>query len=359
MSTMLIPYKLLCLILLIHFVHLGKTSPTNTCMNPKDVEVDWNIIYLLPGKQPGATNLKFLYIDDTMDNFEVLDVNPNDFPPLIAATDLNSETDTYIIWNDDATNGTDKPVYDDHFGHTKGVLVFNQEKGMYIIHSLPRFPFHDNDGKIISELPSNAGYYGQTFFCMSINFSEIPNILQSLSVIKPHVLLHNISDEFGPDTAINKLIEDLAQERFINTSLQRQIDISTIKGKKINLFLKDKNMELPWDTAIPNFYEDSFFVETWTKPALLPNICTTDRSVFNMKTMNFLDHQLLDTEDHSKWGVSVKKNIVCYGDLNRTQSQKKRCGSIACFEDTEIAKLVKGFIEDYEHCSNKELHFLE
>ncbi len=110
-------------------------------------------------------------------------------------------------------------------------------------------------------------------------------------------------------------------------------------------------MELPWNSVIPNFYQSSFYVETWTRPHLLPNICDK-YSVFNIKLLNFDGEEMKDTKDHSKWGVSDKGDIICYGDMNRTEEQEKRQGSIACFRNNNVAGIVRGFIPESEQCGS-------
>ncbi len=69
---------------------------------------------------------------------------------------------------------------------------------------------------------------------------------------------------------------------------------------------------------------------------------------------------MINKQDHAKWGVSIGKNYICYGDLNRNPSQKLRSGTIACFNHNTVAKHVKKIIKSYEDCPVYEaLKFLE
>jgi len=80
--------------------------------------------------------------------------------------------------------------------------------------------------------------------------------------------------------------------------------------------------------------------------------------VYNVKALKFDKFEYTCQNEHSKWGISDKSDIICIGDLNRCDSQKKRGGMIACFEDSNLKKEFKNAITDYEKCKNKTLSFL-
>lgn len=323
---------------------------SDTCISPAGKSVDWYVIYQLPKNQTEG-KLQYAYIDNTQSDFQIHNDDEN-FPPTTQTYKLNSGLNTFLTWNDDATNGQDKPKYNDKVAHSKGVLAFNQNEGFYIIHSLPRFPFH-NGKEINNVLPSNAGFYGQTFFCMSIDRNTSLNVLDALMVIEPLILLSHNSD--SKNAEITSKIDKLIIRDYRGRKEFKIMNLKTIGGLNVELFLKGEVDTLPWDGVIPNHYQDDFYVETWTRPALLPNVCG------KVKTLNILDlhigpYNFHDIEDHSKWGVSSNKDIICYGDLNRTQSQEKRNGSIACFK-SKISNIVRDFIKKSEECNPK--HFLE
>jgi hypothetical protein len=349
-ATILVLFILAC------FTVESKNVNSNSCISPEGALVDWSIIYTFDKNSTNMTN-KFAYIDEISNEFRLYDTKINNFPPLMLAMELNSKETTYIIWNDDATNGEVKPSYDSSVAHSKGVLSFNSERGIYMIHSFPRFPFRDINGTIIDEFQDNFGYYSQTFFCMNIHFNQVNKILDSLLNIKPLVLLHNILEVHEKDVLLYKKIENLVSKQVVESEIT-VTNLETIKGLKINLFIKKRENEvIPWDADIPNFYKESFYVETWTRPELLPDVCKKGEEVLNMETLNILNVEFKNTNDHSKWAVAVNKDLVCYGDLNRTEEQTKRAGTIACFENKNIAKITRAFIQKYESCPS--LNFLE
>jgi deoxyribonuclease-2 len=354
----------------IHFIlafilfTIGKYFIQNSCISPEGNNVDWYVIYLFPTK---GGDLKFSYIDNKMKDFKMLAATPDKFPPIKMTEKLNSGDDTYVIWNDDQTNGDDHPNYNFNVAHSKGVLAFNSNSGSYMIHSLPRFPLRTKEGKILSEFATNVGYFGQTFFCMSISFSQVKGILDNLLLIDPMVILHHINEDHLKDAQIHKRVEQLA-DIFNNGGELMRLDVlsetiatpkkegmATVKtsgGVEINIFIKTKHDEIPWNQQIPNFYADSFYVETWVKPHLLPNVCGK-QNVYNILEMDITKFDFLDTEDHSKWGVNEQGNVVCYGDLNRTEEQEKRTGTIACFKNATLGSKIRKFITKSEKCKNK------
>ena len=126
------------------------------CVSPSQKEVDWYIIYLIP-KKSSPNEFKYVYIDEYQKEFEDFNVDEK-FPPTYMTYNLNKDNRNYITWNDDAKNGNNQVKYDESVAHSKGVLSYGQRRGFYLTHSLPRFPYHENE-TILSELPSNAGSF--------------------------------------------------------------------------------------------------------------------------------------------------------------------------------------------------------
>jgi len=337
-------------------------SQRNSCISPDGKAVDWFIIYTLPRSATEQID-KFTYMDNTSEDFKLYNAIPDEFPPIKIALELNKTKEkssksktSYVIWNDDATNGDYKPTYNESFAHSKGLLSFDSKQGVYIIHSLPRFPFRDENNIVLNKFSSNFGIFGQTFFCMSIDFSEVIHVLDVLLSIRPQILMHDISEIHEKNPLIHNKIEKLVEMQK-NVQTNDVFKIKTIGGLEVKIFVENKHGFLPWDFAIPEFYEDSFFVETWTRPSLLPNVCAGDKNVMNMLRIEKLGYSFYNTDDHSKWGVSVNKDIVCYGDLNRTNRpnlNNDRLGSVACFEHSKVSKQVKNFVKDYERCEKKD-----
>lgn len=339
-----------------------------TCISPENKPVDWFVIYLFP-KDKKNKLISYAYIDAHLSDFKVysIDDTATVFPPIRITLGLNSSKANFMIWNDDPKNADEPaPKYSESYAHSKGILAYSDISSVYVIHSLPRFPLR-KQMIIQRELPGNSGSYAQTFFCSTLPLDQASSVLSSLSILNINVILHGFSaEEEKEQSELYKAIEVIVGKKKgpFTKYESKTSQIKTSDGLKIDLFAKTKSDKtLPWDAPIPEKYKASFFVETWTRPELLPVICTTkNQYTLNIVEVIIKNISFKNTEDHSKWGVSEKEDVICYGDLNRTESQKHRAGTIACFRNKKVSGLVRNFITNYQQCEEiiqKSLQFLE
>jgi len=336
-----------------------ETKTNISCLSPSNENIDWFIIYLLPEKE--AKGLFYSYADSNTKSFKNYKYNENTFPPLSLVKNLN-KAERKFMWNDDqSTDDTKK--YSESKAHSKGMLAYDNISGFHLLHSLPRFPNISNKGEILFTLPSNAGHFGQTFLCLSISNVEGKKLEKAVDEINP--FYYDQSSKLGnlqEESAINTNDSNYKNDKLeTNNSDNIIVSITTLKKLSIQLFLKKKkDSNLPWEGEIQNYYEDGFYVETWTRPSILPNVCKKNRETLGVTNLSIDNIDFSDNADHSKWGVSVKKKICCYGDLNRTESQKKRSGMVMCFENKTIGTQISSFITEHTCCGKKKaLSFLE
>ena len=67
----------------------------------------------------------------------------------------------WLMYNDEEPDGSTHSSY----GHTKGDMVFDNESGFWLVHSVPRWP---NPPPGSYEYPDMEMKYGQSFLCMSL-----------------------------------------------------------------------------------------------------------------------------------------------------------------------------------------------
>ena len=350
-------YYSLILSFIIAFAQSSNCEPTTkanlSCVNPSGKEVDWFIIYLIPEKQAGGRY--FSYVDDQATTFKNYDLKERTFPPLHLVKTLKN-ANTQFIWNDDQSTDTTSRTSSSK-AHSKGMLAYDASSGFHLLHSLPRFPHLNDKGEILFTLPSNAGEYGQTFFCVSINKSEAEKMSTNVRNINPFFYENSSNLKVNSeniDTFEQKLNLVKANEDLPSSNLNENLaTLVSRQNTKIQLFLKIKHdAELPWEGELQSLYKKGFFVETWTRPSILPNVCKKGSETLGVLGLKINNVVFSDNNDHSKWGVSMDKKICCYGDLNRTESQKKRSGMVMCFENETIGAQIFDFITDYTKCKN-------
>jgi len=341
------------------FVEAGKQRVAKNrvqCFKPNSDElVDWYFIFLMTDDFN-----KYVYVDNTMEKPTVLDLDftkgnlSDSFPPLKAAKNLNYRYNNYIVWNDDViTEGEDSFST---VAHSKGFLGYDTDGAAIIIHSLPRFPWVNLDGKFIAEFPSNQGIYAQTFACISLDHANLYKVLDIMSEYRPGIQKFNTKN--AADSKANELVTALTQRR---RTTRREKENASIKFHKVNsalghevtLFTKPHYLyELPWDRHIPEYFEEDFFVGTWTRPNLLPNICDNEYKTINMVSYNFYGMEFKNSNDHSKWAFS--NSVLCVGDLNRTESQYKRAGSVICMRNPVVSSAAQNYATGFEDCNVSE-----
>ncbi len=293
------------------------------CKDPDGNYVDWYMIHLLQAKFKS-----YSYTDDKH-KLKVYKMDKETFPPMVSVLELNSFDNNFAVWNDD--NIRDSSSYSAQ-AHSKGLISYDSKSGFIISHSVPKFPFLDKE-KFSDEFPSTLGTYAQTFMCISLNHENLGKYFDNVAKIRPGVQFY-LSDNLKASEITKKLEFFVSESKKDKNPLN--FEIKSLNGKSFQIFVKPDTLEvLPWDADVPQFYKESFFVATWTRPAMLPNVCSK-YSTINSITYSIDGMVFKNTQDHSKWAVS--NTVVCIGDLNRTNSQLKRSGTAICLKDHNIAE---------------------
>ena len=124
----------------------------------------------------------------------------------------------------------------------------------------------------------------------------------------------------------------------------------SIKGIKFTVFSKSPSFNvIPFDYRLRDYYQDHFYVRTWTRPQSAPPICDNYK-ILNVLKVDFKGISFDDTKEHSKWAVGIKKNIICFSDLNHTTSQINRGGNIVCFRDDKLARIMRKSVQLTDKC---------
>ncbi len=180
--------KIPIIILITIFLKPIKSNLKRVCLSPEKKEVDWYVIFLYPEKSSPNNKLTYGYFDNNSQDLINIEYKKETFPPnLITNLTLDTENNNfnYFFWNDDNTCIDDikKMSCSDSKAHAKGTLIYDENEGSFLLHSLPRFPSRYINGTIIIDLPSNSGLNGQSFLCISINKNSAEKIAKILTYI--------------------------------------------------------------------------------------------------------------------------------------------------------------------------------
>ncbi len=327
---------------------LSISSTTNkVCRSPSGKEVDWYAIFLMPQSASSDGAIHYGYFDPNLNSLEFHKYEQGSFPPTritkyVTGGDSNFN---YFFWNDDKTvrDGQSDSASSTK-AHAKGSLVYDSKTGAFLLHSLPRFPTRTSKNEITTALPSNGGAYGQSFFCISVTKATAEAIAKLLSCVNVCINKSVSSDKVNskPNPWIEKLISNKYDSS--SCSLHHEAKIRSKGGEEFTFFGKNYlNKIIPYDTTLRSHYKDHFYVRTWSRPSLAP--AKFDKyNLVNVLQVKFGSFGYDVNKEHAKWAISKNQNIVCFGDLNHTESQKERGGHIVCFKNSKLHSIMKNAI---------------
>ncbi|UYV64169.1 crn-7 [Cordylochernes scorpioides] len=311
--------------------------------------VDWWIIY----KQPHGST-KYFYLDNTtaVGNWNASDHGINDEESCLQAS-LNQmgSSSAYLFYNDEIPSGYRTSQKS---GHAKGILGFNKDgSGMWIMHSIPKFPAVDYDTGITSPIDPRQLQYAQMAICISLNASAMAEAAEQIRYVQPQLYAKRGKPS---DATLQKLTSD-AKSMWTNrpkwvksAPFLREANLSPRSGSSsIKGFSKSRklNVDLYGSILAPAY--GTLMVESWRRGSgdPLPSNCSS------VETLNVQDVALgsrwRTTDDHSKWAVSQSR-YACVADLNRMNSQFYRGGGAICIDSVIISKAFRSAVEDVEPC---------
>ncbi|XP_033937182.1 deoxyribonuclease-2-alpha-like [Pseudochaenichthys georgianus] len=315
-----------------------------TCRNDEGSEVDWYILYKLPG-------LSYMYMDESTNGWKLsgntIDSSSgtlgNTLEPLLDYYVRKTEGFGYILYNDQLEEKTASSS----FGHSKGVVMLDKDTGVWLSHSTPKFPTHQSQ----SFWPKSGNVNGQTFLCVTYSYGTFEQIGLQLMYIHPYAYDYVIPKTFHMELQYVALKTGYPTEG----PFSRVENLTSLGGKRFVSFAKYTRFHDDlYSGLIVKSMPESLYVKGWGKgrSIQLPSNCSTriPHHVYNVKMVKLLETVYSDTEDHSKWCVAPNIGRTCIADLNRHESQKNRGGGAICFQNVAVAKAFKTTIKDYERC---------
>jgi deoxyribonuclease-2 len=198
-------------------------------------------------------------------------------------------------------------------GHAKGVVVWDDKRIGWLIHSVPKYPQIKQENTF-EPIEQPQLIYGQSFLYMEIDNSQpvLNTILDHLTMMEVHIY-HQTDDGIKNVHISKKDKKNVILYHFTNDIFH--IAKSSAWGKDL------------YEDYLSDYINAVVLCQTWAKPAT-----PSTSKVKNVRTMKWDgdgdDDEYQTTQDHSKYAVSMdsQRPWVLFGDINHMESQTRRGG---------------------------------
>lgn len=285
-----------------------------TCLDNNNKLVDWFIVYKLPRLVDSKHELVHkgvgqMYMDVNNQHWKLFDKAITEKSGHAVYHTLqqvysgyqNTEM-AYLMYNDQPPIGTKTTNH----GHTKGDIAFDRTSGFWLVHSVPHFPPVASDGY---SYPESGTVFGQTFLCVTYQYSQLNAIGRQLLYNYPKIYAHNLPEKFVHD--------NMNVSQAINGSHVREapwnnlLTLTSSAGQPFLSFAKFTTYGLDlYDAWLAPHFATSMDAETWRNGGEpLASNCSCKYHVLNVASLKLLDISWKKTEDHAKWAVTSDKHL--------------------------------------------------
>jgi deoxyribonuclease-2 len=323
-----------------------------SALNEEGKPVDWWFLYKVPqmaadGDSQEATGYEYLYYDKPTGKFitsanQLTSGKGALHLTLKSVFDMPASSTGWIFYNDEIpkdSKGKDSGSY----GHTKGVLAFDIESktALWLLHSWPKYvdphPLH------LDHMP--VPNYGQTFLCISLDLATAVNIAaQMIDHQEPQVYTSRLPASLDKTNALYVLTKNVDTNAPGDSHI---LDCKTRGGQEFKVIAKNRKWGKDfWNDLVGPALKEDMDVETWIRGPIPPALDSDGvHKIFDVKFIDFrplgFPYVWSETHDHAKWGLTVKNDWICVGDINRMISQEKRGGGTIAFQDKNLWKALK------------------
>jgi deoxyribonuclease-2 len=294
-----------------------------SCYRKKD-----EIFYSVALKKPSEK--KYCYYDNEINNNSfIIKENINEWINEVFTKNNNKWTHQ-LLYNDEIPEEFETLSKNYTKGHNKGILLWNDTKIGWLIHSVPKYPNKiefESEFKI-EDIHESQLIYGQSFAYLEFDIKELKNILFQLKLMESHVYFTNYD--------LYSKLENIES----NKVREVKIDTNIVHISKHTEWYHDL-----YDNFIRNFMDSKILCQTWAKPPIESSEFTK-----NIKTMKWNDKISYNTnQDHSKYAISMDSNKpwVFVGDINRMESQYKRGGGGILIKNKDLWNCFNKIIINY------------
>ena len=138
---------------------------------------------------------------------------------------------------------------------------------------------------------------------------------------------------------------------------QNILQFKTTAGTAMTDIVKSRACDCElWDEVVAPQYKQSMNVLSWGRP-LEDSGCSLKNKlrVQNVVQVTWGVVSYKETEEHSKWGVTLDSKVVCIADTNRMISQRKRGGGATCLTVAGLGNSFAKLIQTVRSCESLRL----
>lgn len=337
-----------------------------SCYGDSGRPVDWFVIYKLPAQSDSEDaeqrGLRYKYLDGETGGWRdgvglisnATGALGRSLQPLYRS---NASQVAYLLYNDQPPKESAVRESSSR-GHTKGVLLLDKEGGIWLVHSVPRFPPPASSAKY--SWPPNARTYGQTLICVSFPLAQFQQIGKQLTYTFPLVYDHQLEGSFLGQLPI--LAEVIQGHHVLHGPWNSSMMLSSRAGTPFLSFAKFRNfgddLYSGWLAAALG---TDLHVQFWPNSrGTLTSNCSGPYRVLDVTQTAFpgpAGPSFDATEDHSKWCVAPAGPWACVGDMNRNRQEEIRGGGTLCARLPTLWKAFQPLVKAWEPCPKEEVHF--
>ncbi|XP_008564880.1 PREDICTED: deoxyribonuclease-2-alpha isoform X2 [Galeopterus variegatus] len=330
-----------------------------TCYGDSGQPVDWFVVYKLPAHSGSGdaarSGLQYKYMDEGSGGWRdgVGFINSSAGAvgrSLLPLYRRNASQLAFLLYNDQPPKFS-KAQDSSSRGHTKGVLLLDQEGGLWLVHSVPRFPPPAASGAY--SWPYNARPFGQTLLCVSFPLTQFQRIGRQLTYAFPLVYDHKLEGVFAqkfPD------LEEVVKGHHVrHAPWNSSVTLTSQAGATFQSFAKSGSFgDDLYSGWLATALGSNLQVQFWqNSPGILPSNCSGTWHVLDVTQTAFpgpAGPTFNATEDHSKWCVALEGPWTCVGDMNRNLGEEHRGGGTLCTQLPALWKAFQPLVKAWEPC---------
>jgi deoxyribonuclease-2 len=322
-----------------------------SCKDPLGADTDWWAAVKEPhnphGREPPEPRGAVLFYRDGKTNLSiapgsVLSTTENPLYHTLKPVYSKQPDVGYFFLSDQPPDKTVSSKY----SHSKGVIFFDKDNGVWLPHAVPKFPPDPKTGDYA--YPSTGIRYAQSFECMTLDHANLESLAYNMMLMKPYGYSYNFPSWAGEKIpSLKKLIDGETRDVTNNISA-----LTTVGGQKFTMFAKSSayGKDIYHDLIAPE-YKSNIYSLTWALgTGTFPSDCSPPFEAHNIMYVSYDGVEWKRTQNHAK--LALVGSAVCFGDVNRQHGQLKRGGAMYCKPDSAFAKEIAATIVEVQQCNS-------